>query len=70
MLHGISKCEECTERVGEIGNAYKVSFECVDGRAFGRPRCGWLGWMCEIAVDLKNVNCVPLAWDNGIVVVL
>jgi hypothetical protein len=56
--------------VGEIGNAYKVSFECVDGRAFGRPRCGWLGWMCEIAVDLKNVNCVPLAWDNGIVVVL
>jgi len=46
--------------VGEIGNAYRVLIEY--GRAFGRPRSGW---KYEIAVDLKNVGCVPLAWDKG-----
>jgi hypothetical protein len=40
VLYGISKCEECTERVGEIGNAYKVLIEYLDGRALGRPRYG------------------------------
>jgi hypothetical protein len=51
--------------VGGIGNTYKVLIEYVDGRAFGRPRCGWFGWKYEFAVDLKDVHCVPLAWDRG-----
>jgi hypothetical protein len=32
----------------------------LDGRAFGRPRCGWFGFKYEIAVDLKNVDCVGI----------
>ena len=44
MLHGVSKYEECTKRVGEIGNAYKVLIEYLARRAFGRPRWG-IVWM-------------------------
>jgi len=51
VLHGVSKYEECTKRVGEIGNAYKVLIEYLDGRAFGRPRWGLFGWECETTVD-------------------
>ena len=39
-----NQCEECTEHVGEIGNAYKVLIEYLKGRAFGRPIYGWFGW--------------------------
>ena len=56
--------------MGEIGNAYEVLIEYLDGRAFGRPRCGWCGWRYEVAVDIQNVDCVPLAWDKGIEVEL
>jgi len=52
--------------VGETGNAHKVLIDYLDRRVFGRPRCGWFGWKYEIAVDLKNVDCVPLAWYNGL----
>ena len=56
--------------MGENGNAYKVLIEYLGGRAFGRPRSGWFGWKYEIAVDIKNVDCVPVAWDNGVEVEL
>jgi hypothetical protein len=35
VLHGLSKCEECTERVGEIRNAYGVLIDYLDGRGLG-----------------------------------
>jgi hypothetical protein len=56
-------CTACTEpQCLYKGGLYLY----LDGRVFGRPRCGWFWWKCEIAVDLKNVGCVPLAWHNGL----
>jgi hypothetical protein len=49
--------------VGETGNAHKVLIDYLDRRVFGRPRYGWI---YEIAVDLKIVDFVPLAWYNGL----
>jgi hypothetical protein len=31
---------ECTVRLGEVGDTYKILIEYLNGRAFGRPRRG------------------------------
>jgi len=78
VLHGISKCEECTERVGEIGNAYRVLIKYLGGRVFGRRRCGlpsivrvvksrrmrWAGHVARMVED-RGVHRVLVGKSEG-----